>query len=109
MVQAQQASISISTGGNNNSTSIFEVQCFSSGTACRVVGNRDNHAGPRSCSISCPIDELVIFSCDSNSDTRFIDEINVPSGAIQVVNEIDREIYTWLVTGSASAGCVYTD
>lgn len=109
VAHAQQATITISTGGNVNSSAVFEAWCVNSGKSCKVTGNRTHHAGPRSCSMSCNIDDIAVFSCSANNNNRWIDEMSVPSGATLIDADSNREAYGWAVSTTTSVGCSITD
>ena len=106
---AQQATISISAGGNVNSKGTVEAWCVNSSKSCKVTGNRSHHAGPRSCSMSCRVNDIVVFSCSPNNDDRYIDDFHLPNGATLISQTGSRQAYGAIVSGSASASCSYTD
>ncbi|WNO10021.1 hypothetical protein [Teredinibacter sp. KSP-S5-2] len=107
---AQQVTISIGSGGNNTMQAESEVWCVNSGKACRVIGNRDNHAGPRTCSMTCNVNDIVVLSCSPNDPgDRWVDDVTVPSEAVLVSDTASREVYSWIATSNASTHCSYTD
>ncbi|TQV82426.1 hypothetical protein FKG94_06685 [Exilibacterium tricleocarpae] len=106
---AQQVTVSITSGGNSNSAGEFKAWCLDSGKSCKVTGNRTHHAGPRSCSMTCEIDELAIFSCEANNVDRWVDDVYVPNSATLISMSSNRTAYGWVVSESASVSCSYTD
>ena len=109
IVCAQQATVTISSGGNSNSKGVVEAFCLASGTSCKVTGNRTHHAGPRTCSMSCSVDEIAVFICEDNNASRDVDEFYVPALAVAIDDGFDRKAFGWVVSGSDSASCSYTD
>jgi len=106
---AQQVTVTIGSGGNSNSKGVVEAWCLDSGKACKVTGNRTTHAGPRSCSMSCEVNDVVAFACTSNNDDRSIDDFYVPSSASVITFSGSKAVYGAVLSGSVSASCSYTD
>ena len=108
-VSAATTTVTISASGNSNSQGVVEAWCLNSGTSCKVTGNRAHHPGPRSCSMTCDMDEITVFSCSPNNNDRWIDSFNLPASAVAINTTAEREVYGWIVSGSTTASCSYTD
>ncbi|WGO97066.1 hypothetical protein [Saccharophagus degradans] len=107
---ASPVNITISTYGNSNSNGTLEAWCPNSGTACKVIGNRDSHPGPRSCTMVCETGDTVVTTCKGNSSSRWIDDFNVPTNAVSIYFDYgDESTYGWRATGSTNVSCGFTD
>jgi len=107
--RAEQAIVTITTSGNTNVNGVFEAFCLSSGTACRVTGNRTTHPGPRSCSMLCQVNEIAVFTCRDNNSSRPVDDVRVPQNSRVITEMGGHKAYGWIVAGTDSANCSYTD
>ncbi|MBU2987265.1 hypothetical protein KO528_18015 [Saccharophagus degradans] len=107
---ASPVNITISTYGNSNSNGTLEAWCPNSGTACKVIGNRDTHPGPRSCTMVCETGDTVVTTCKANSNSRYVDDFDVPANATSIYYDYgDESTYGWRATGSTNVRCSFTD
>lgn len=107
---ASPVNITISTTGNINSKGTLEAWCPNSGAACKVIGNRDTHPGPRTCTMVCEAGDTVVTTCKANSDSRYVDDFDVPANATSIYYDYgDESTYGWRATGSTNVRCSFID
>lgn len=113
-IQVQNPTITIGSYGNATPSMRHTATCLSTSETCTVSGNTTLHYGPRTCSIRCPLNQVVSFRCETNLSGRAIDEYLLPPGSVQVADPICNStqcmLYQWRVTGSPSqVNCMVTD